>query len=114
MCYACYEDYGKPTLVTPEIQEAARLIDKVYEFSGVGGHLHIILDDWNLGVDSLDFCDRNIAAGRDEVSPEQIKAEEECLSALWKLSVQHRAAALAIHEGFLTPSPPWTPTTPRT
>lgn len=105
MCYSCYEDYGKPTLVTPEIQEAAWLVEKVYEFSAVGGNLHIVVDDWNIEDSSLDFCDRYIDAEGYDCPQAQIKAELACLDAFRKLSVPHRAAALAIHEGFLKPTP---------
>lgn len=103
MCYSCYEEYGKPTIVTDEIRQAAKLIEKVYEFSGVGGHLHIVLDDWNLSDDSLDFCDRYIARDGHVCPQEQIKSELACLDTFRKLSVSHRAAALAIHEGLLKP-----------
>lgn len=103
MCYSCYEEYGKPAIVTDEIRQAAKLIEKVYDFSGVGGHLHIVLDDWNISDDSLDFCDRHIDAEGYDCPQGQIEAELACLNAFRKLSISHRAAALALHEGFLKP-----------
>ncbi len=39
------------------------LIQKVYEFSCVGGHLHIVTDDFNVHDSDLKFCSDLIDAG---------------------------------------------------
>lgn len=103
MCYSCYEDYGKPTIVTDEIRQAAKLIEGVYGYADDGGHLHVALDDWNLNDSSLDFCERRINDLGHVTGEDELAASLACLKALQALSVSHRAAALAIHEGFLKP-----------
>jgi hypothetical protein len=61
MCYECWEEEGKPQIDTPAVREAAAAVGAVYELNGVGGNLHIVLDDWNLEDGSVEFCDRQIA-----------------------------------------------------
>jgi hypothetical protein len=79
------------------------LIEKVYEFSAVGGHLHIITDDHNTRDVDLKFCtdllDRGgYGAEQWDATPEeyasQIAAERACLDALWKLTKKERLAAV--------------------
>lgn len=96
MCQACWMQAGAPTIDTPAVRAAAVLIAKVYEFSTVGGGLHVIVDDFNIE-------DSSILAGRferEEDSAEKIAAETACLDALAKMTVQERASALALHDHY--------------
>lgn len=109
MCEGCYEDYGRPTIVTDRTLAAAELIRQVYEYSIVGGNLHIVVDDWNLEDDDLEFCLKEIAKGgrsdpnySDECdSKEQLVIEERCCKLLANMSLEERVSALALHDGYL-------------
>ena len=100
MCQGCYEEYGSPTVVTDSVREAAELVADVYEFSAVGGNAHIVLDDWNLEDDYIRWClEKAIPENAHEAEPGQIEAEQKCLTAFLALSLEDRAAALALSEG---------------
>lgn len=90
MCQGCYEEYGRPA---PD--EAARgvvpLIAAVYERCPVGGRLHIVVDDWNLDDEDIAYC-----LGND--IPD---VDRKCGEALASLTVDQRAAALAIYNGYV-------------
>lgn len=90
MCEGCYEEYGRP-----QPDDAARavvpLISAVYEASCVGGGLHIVVDDWNLEDESLHWCLRQTLSDD----------ERRCGEALAALSLEQRAAALAIYDRFI-------------
>lgn len=110
MCYGCYEEYGFPKIVTESTLAAAEAAKKVYEFSCVGGNLHIVLDDWNIEDESLEFCRQSIIRVRagtpgqyDDTEPEQVDAEDGCLKLLEAMSIQERASALALWNEFLLP-----------
>lgn len=102
MCYGCYKEYGEPKIVSDETHQAAKLIGQVYESSTVGGNLHIVVDDWNLEDEHLDFCAGAIEKNYHEIPPECQETERMCLSALRKLNLEGRASALAIHDGYLS------------
>lgn len=105
MCEGCYEEYGRPAIINDRTLAAAALAARVYEFSAVGGNLHIVLDDWNIEDDNLEFCAKQIAdggyEGRD--SPEELAVEKECCEAFMAMTLDERASALAIHDGLLNP-----------
>jgi len=104
MCSECWrKHYGGVKKYSPEIDAAVEAIAKVYEHTMSGGHLHIVVDDFNLEDDSLAFCRRELKAPlmADETQ-EKRDAEEACLDLLEKLSVEDRAAALALHDGYFS------------
>src|SRR5690606_30658274 len=110
MCYGCYEEYGFPRIVTASTLAAAEAAKKVYEFSCVGGNLHIVLDDWNIEDCNLEFCRQSITRIRagspekyDDTTPEQVDAEDECLKLLEPMSLDERASSLALWDKFLMP-----------
>lgn len=113
MCEGCYEDYGRPAIITDRTLMAADLVGQVYGFSGAGGNLHIVLDDWNIEDDNLDFCSKQIDAGGyydskypdERDTPEQLAVERRCCDAFMRMSIAERASALALHDGYLTSSP---------
>jgi hypothetical protein len=49
MCSGCWEEAGSPTEWTPETARFIELHDELYLLEPVGGPLHVVLDDWNLG-----------------------------------------------------------------
>lgn len=111
MCLGCYAERGFPKIISEKTIRAAALAARVYEFSGVGGNLHIVLDDWNLEDSNIEFCSKQISDGgyydpkwggeRDSV--EQLAAERECCDAFTGLTLDERAAALALFDKFLLP-----------
>jgi hypothetical protein len=103
MCLDCWDGYGSPAIDTPDVRLAAKLIADVYEFSCVGGNLHIAIDDWNLDDEDLDFCHDAIRKiDVHEAPPDQLNAEWAALIALRDLTEEGRASALALHNGFWT------------
>lgn len=102
MCYGCYEEEGKPSIVNDATKEAAILTNAVYEFSCSGGNCHIVLDDFNIDDDSIEYClNEGLEDNLHEHTAEQLKIERECLLAFKALSVAERASALAIYEGWI-------------
>lgn len=103
MCYMCYEDYGKPAIVTEKTKAAAALVAKVYEFSCVGGNAHNVVDDWNLEDDCIRWClDEALKTNVHEADAKQLAAERACLEALLALTEDERASAMALHAQWLS------------
>lgn len=104
MCIGCCNQYG-PTAqdVNDDVTRAARLIDRVYEHNNVGGNAHVVLDDWNLEDGHIEWClQHSLSDDRTWEGPtELLLAEREALRALQPLSLRQRAAALALHDGYL-------------
>ena len=119
MCRTCYEDWGEPRIDTPAVRAARDAAKAVYDFSCVGGNLHIVLDDFNVGDGHLEFCREQIEAGgyhscecrpgqRDHecidcCSPEQLAAELTCYRLFKVLSEDERLSALGF-DNYWTPS----------
>ena len=96
MCSSCFERYEITD--SPAIRAAAEAIQAVYAFSVVGGHLHIVLDDVNVGDEHLDFCENEISSRGDDDphgrDPEQMAAERACLALLRPMTEDERASAI--------------------
>lgn len=102
MCYGCYEEEGKPEIVNNGTKKAAALCGAVYEFNGVGGNCHIVLDDFNIDDDAIEYClNQGLSNNIHKHTAEQLEVERECLLAFRSLSVAERASALAIHSGWI-------------
>ena len=98
MCYGCWESYGKPKIDNADVREAVLLIDRVYSYSVVGGNLHCELDDWNIEDRFWEkFVIYPFAA---DTPVEQLEAELKCWFAMRNLSLEERASALAMYDGF--------------
>lgn len=99
MCRTCWEGHDNVAIDTPAVRLAANMIDAVDPY----GHLHIVVDDWNLEDGDLRFCEREIEKNERRVSAREIAIEREVLAALRALTEDERASALALHEGFWKP-----------
>ena len=88
MCINCYECYGAPK---PDAA-ALSLVPLLAGVSPFGG-LHIVVADWNIEDDNLEWC-----MERDDLSD----AEKLAAKAMLALSVEQRAAALAVHDGMIS------------
>lgn len=101
MCQACFDDYTITD--SPAIREAASAVVAVYEMSCVGGGLHVIVDDVNIGDEFFEHeefwrdCHRSLDEYRstsDDVTDERIAREQRCYSLLRSLTVDERASAI--------------------
>jgi len=97
MCINCWREYGSPEIKNERVDKAIELIGKVYECHGAGGGLHIVLDDFNIDNDSVQFCVCHInqVEYQENASPGRLKAERECLVLLRGMTMMERASALA-------------------
>lgn len=86
MCISCYQEYGSPTKATPAVMAIIDDLGSADPF----GKLHIIVDDWNLDDEDIDFC-VNDASGTERELALRLKA----------LDLHERATAMAIVEGFI-------------
>jgi len=114
MCYSCFEEYGRPVVMTEKVAAAVPLIRGVYDFCFVGGLLHVVLDDWNLEDDCISGCVESAAAGTYERP--MTDTEKACAELMLSMSEDERATALALFDGFINPDgtphkdyPPWKP-----
>lgn len=108
MCIDCWEDHGRTTLDTPEVRRAVELIATIYRYHAVGSPFHVELDDWNIDttraftepyppIDELEVDDV------DDVELAEYKAAaRELQSLMIGMSVEARASALALRDGFWT------------
>lgn len=90
MCYGCYEDYGFPTCVSPAVLDAAAKMDACDPF----GDLHVVIDDWNIEDEHIEWC---------RAKPGLIPLDRAAIDALAALTLDERAAAMAIRDGYLLP-----------
>lgn len=113
MCINCWKEYESPAIVNEKTERAVELIEEVYEYSSVGGTLHVALDDWNL--DNVEWCLEEIKQAMKEGEkstyydpffhdPEdfqaRLAAELECAEHLLTMTVEEVASALAKHDGY--------------
>ena len=61
MCCSCWQEDGAHRIDNAKVRAVQPLIAAVYEHSGVGGNLHIVLDDTNLEDSHLASCAATIA-----------------------------------------------------
>lgn len=98
MCIECWKELGKPKMRTPQIERCAELVDELYQFNPVGGHLHIVTDDWNLEDHSVEFCRKYV---EEQEPTEQTHVEAQIIQLMQPMSEEERGAVLAISSGFV-------------
>lgn len=103
MCYNCWEEAGKPAIITSKTNAAAKLVAEVYEFDSVGGHCHIVLDDFNIEDKDVDSCLKKILnePDRERYTTDQVDIQKRCMAAFLLLTEAERASALALFEGWI-------------
>ena len=72
-------------------RELVPTIEAVYEYSGVGGNLHVVLDDGNIRDDDIRFCQARIAEEPDETKRD---VEARCAELLLRASRTQRLKAV--------------------
>lgn len=98
MCLDCYQQAGSPKIDNELVRDLVKAIDAVYYCSCVGGHLHILLDDWN--TDCLQSCIEWHERNENDADAEQLAAEAKCIELLKRASQDEISSALAICEGY--------------
>jgi hypothetical protein len=103
MCFGCWEERGSPKIVNEKTIDAVPLIEAVYEANSVGGNLHIVLDDFNIDDCDLEACRRFIDNHEDDALTYcDVVAERACLDAFVSMTVDERASALAMYDGYFS------------
>lgn len=103
MCVNCWEEVGSPKIDTREVRTAAAAVVELYRGYITGGLLHVVVDDWNLETEHVEWglstealrCDLDSAVG--EPAPEIVI---QTAAALLVLSEEERASALALAFGY--------------
>lgn len=107
MCSQCWDEYGRPAIVNAATRAAAEKVARIYDYSDVGGNAHVVADDWNLSDQTIDWClSEALAENIHKASEEQLAVEGDALTALRALSLDERASAMAIFEGYIDEHPP--------
>lgn len=102
MCEGCWYEYGLPKIDTPAVRAAADTIRAVYNAPGglAGGNLHIVIDDYNVEDEHLEFCAARHAEHVGTDDPALVDAEARCIDALRPLTEEERVSAIALCDGY--------------
>lgn len=100
MCEVCWESYGSPTIVNEKTEAALALVRQVYDAprGGAGGHLHIVLDDWNIENNSIEYCQQGHSDPSWNGPPmcwPLTEVEAQCATAFLDMTLEERASTLA-------------------
>jgi hypothetical protein len=99
MCRGCWEEYYDESKIdNDKMDDAVAAIEEVYNFHLAGGALHVVIDDWNLEDERITFCEKYAKDNTER--KDQLAAELHCIELLKEMSVEERASALALYEGF--------------
>lgn len=102
MCYGCWEEIGKPSIINDSVKEAAKKIAAVYDIHAAGGRLHMILDDWNVEDEYIVSNWSYLADPENRENRDQEEAEFSCLKTFEKLTLDERYSALALFNEFIS------------
>jgi hypothetical protein len=95
MCESCWEKFGSPQIVTPQIIKAASLVNKIYTDNSVGWPLHTWLDDWNIEGTWYPWPD-----SRERVPPEIWQIAKDLCAIANQMTIAERASFLALASGY--------------
>lgn len=87
MCCGCYEEYGSPNARHEETDRLVELLPSVNPF----GALHIVVDDWNLEDEHIEFC---------KGQPDAEDIDLEVADIMLRMTVEQRATAMGIVDGY--------------
>lgn len=98
MCGGCWDKYGRPTTLPSGWQKTVQLIEMLYDEPdcGVGGPLHVVLDDWNLEDEHLEPYEGDYA-------PRAMELAQRISRRLRAMTLSERAAVLAAADGMFLP-----------
>lgn len=95
MCYRCFVEFGAPVHTSPQIEEAAQLIDFICAENPSARPLHTSIDDWNIEVEWKPWPDH-----QELVSPECWEVAVKLSALMNSMSIPDRAAALGQACGY--------------
>jgi hypothetical protein len=99
MCYSCYEEYGKPSIINEKTKHCSALIDSI---NYAGGHAHAVIDDFNFEDSDIDFCLKECTKdSSDMFTRERLAIQVKLLTLMKSLTFDERVSALAINEGWI-------------
>jgi hypothetical protein len=103
MCYDCWKNkYNAPKIINENVKKTIDLIQEIYKTESTGGDCHIVLDDFNIENDHIQWCidwiNRNEIP---EIGPEVKAIELECMNLMLTMSIDERAIALALADGYI-------------
>jgi hypothetical protein len=101
MCKGCWIEADKPNIKNNLTKSVAKMIERVYDFSMSGGNAHIVVDDWNIEDNHIDFCLQMVLQNVEKYDQDQLDAEKEFLMTFKLLDEEERYSALALYEGFI-------------
>jgi hypothetical protein len=105
MCIDCYKEAGSPRIINNLVIDASNLIKINLGIDPLGGYAHIVIDDWNLEDEHIEYCiEAANKRSHSWVSEESRQASLLALSSLKALSEGERYTAMAITEGFIEPT----------
>lgn len=87
MCQGCWEEAGSPSMWSPKIAALAEAAASIDHY----GAFHIVVEDWTLEDESLDFC-----LAEDRLLP----PERDWLLGLQALTEPQRYSAMVLSLGF--------------
>lgn len=93
MCGGCWKEYELAQVDSAPVRYAAGLVRAAME--GSSPAFHVIIEDWNIEDEHFD----------DPRQADLHLSEREAFAALKTLTVEERASALALAEGFWKPDP---------
>lgn len=94
MCLGCLQEYGNPKIDNELVRSGVKAVEKVYEFSCVGGNLHVQLDDFNIEDEFFETFEPFL----DEMQDGQLEAEKECFDLFQQMTLAERASVLGWFE----------------
>lgn len=95
MCYGCWTELGKPSMLFHRKEQVIEAIKNVYKSSLVGGNMHVQLHDWNLGDEFFEKEELEIFTNSSDV-----EADRKCYALMQPIAEDERASALAAFEEF--------------
>ena len=101
MCADCASDYTEADL--PENwEEVLKSIQAIYahHMGRTGGHLHIVLDDFNVEDEHVRFC-REDEESKDFFPDDLWELSRACLDLLEPLTADQRGAVISRHWNYL-------------
>jgi hypothetical protein len=103
VCGSCWDEAGSPTEWTPETARFIELRGALYLLEPVGGPLHVVLDDWNLGGVIEPYWSA-LNCDLDDDDPDAVRIRELCTEIAAILNgwtEPQRYAAMAYADNFV-------------
>lgn len=101
MCLDCYKEAGSPKIINDKTIKVAKLVTYLYDLEDCGGACHIVVDDWNLENEHIEFCLEYLEKGKEKYSELSYNTQTQLLNLMSELTLDERYSAMAINYGVL-------------